>query len=162
MNTTFSDFFGVSREDLDATGAFDISLVADLPLFIDPFLLFHSKKRLFQDLHRELINYLTFLRDKSAAQSLDPTLIAAWFTFPEVRQNWLGFSVNANRGSGLGRDFATALNGNLHAIFKDFGSEKITRESHLEKLCLIAPGVGRDKISDFTTNLIETVPSRIH
>ena len=155
MNITFSDFFEVSAEDFDATGAFDISLIADLPLFIDPFLLFNSKNERFQDLHRQIIKYLMFLRDKSSDQSLERTLVSAWYTFPEVRQNWLGFSANANRGSGLGKGFATALNANLHAIFKDFGSEKITKESHLEKLCLIAPGVGRDKISDFTTNLIK-------
>ena len=35
-----------------------------------------------------------------------------------------------------------------------FGEEKVTRGSHLEKLCLIREGVGRDNISDFTNNLI--------
>ena len=30
----FSDFFGVTRDQLDEYGAFDISLVTDLPLFI--------------------------------------------------------------------------------------------------------------------------------
>lgn len=33
-----------------------------------------------------------------------------------------------------------------------FGKEKITKGHHMEKLCLISPCVGRDKISDFTTN----------
>ena len=37
-------------------------------------------------------------------------------------------------------------------MYRDFGKETITRSSHLEKLCLISPLVGRDKISDFTTN----------
>src|SRR5690606_2956554 len=37
----------------------------------------------------------------------------------------------------------------------DFGKEKVTRGSHLEKLCLIREGVGRDMISDFTSNLIK-------
>jgi hypothetical protein len=40
----FSDFFGVSRDVLKAYGAFDISLINDLPMFIDPFLLFNSAK----------------------------------------------------------------------------------------------------------------------
>jgi hypothetical protein len=35
----FSDHFGVTREQVERYGAFDISLVADLPLFVDPFLL---------------------------------------------------------------------------------------------------------------------------
>jgi len=48
-----------------------------------------------------------------------------------------------------------ALHSNLHKLFFDFGEEKITQGSHLEKVCLIAHGVGRDSISDFTTNLIK-------
>ena len=47
-----------------------------------------------------------------------------------------------------------ALQGSLSDVFRDFGTEKVTKGSHLEKLCLIADGVGNDKISDFTTNLI--------
>lgn len=40
------------------------------------------------------------------------------------------------------------LHKGLQTIFKDFGKETITKSSHLEKLCLISPLVGRDKISD--------------
>ena len=37
----FSDFFRVDREVIEAYGAVDISLINDLPLFVDPFLLFN-------------------------------------------------------------------------------------------------------------------------
>jgi hypothetical protein len=40
-------------------------------------------------------------------------------------------------------------------VFRNLGSETITRGSHLEKLCLLGGGVGRDHLSDFTTNLIK-------
>jgi hypothetical protein len=154
MNVTFCDYFKISPKRLEKYGAFNISLVADLPLFIDPFLLFNSKKQEYRQLHDQIIEYLKFLRDQST-QSLGSGLIHAWYSFPEVRQNWLGFSTSSNRGRGLGTDFARALNQNLYSIFHDFGKEKVTKESHLEKLCLIASGVGKDKISDFTTNLIK-------
>ncbi|WP_201772710.1 hypothetical protein [Endozoicomonas numazuensis] len=72
-----------------------------------------------------------------------------------MKQNWLGYSKVGNGGSGLGSKFAAALNDNLSTIFNDFGAEKITQSSHLEKLCLIKDGVGKDSISDFTTNLIK-------
>lgn len=39
----FSDVFGVAPETLDQYGAFNIALINDLPLFIDPFLLFDSQ-----------------------------------------------------------------------------------------------------------------------
>ena len=52
-------------------------------------------------------------------------------------------------------DFAGALRHNLSEVFTNFGEEQITRGSHLEKLCLVEERVGRDNISDFTTNLIK-------
>lgn len=151
----FSDFFGVSPVELKRYGAFNISLLSDLPLFIDPFLLFNSKKPEYRQLHDQIIAYLRFLTRKSSASSLDPGLIRSLYTFPEVKQNWLGFSEKGNKGSGLGAKFASSLSRNLYRMFGNFGSEKLTKGSHLEKLCLIEPGVGRDNISDFTTNLIK-------
>jgi hypothetical protein len=82
-------------------------------------------------------------------------LLRAWYCFPEVEQNWLGFSKAGNAGHGLGIDFARALHQSLHTLFADLGSERITKGTHLEKVCLIREGVGRDNISDFVTNLIK-------
>jgi hypothetical protein len=154
LRVHFSDFFDVSPSALAEHGAFNISLINDLPLFIDPFLLFNSEEPLYQELHQGIISYLKFLRDQSARGSLPDGLLKAWFMFPEVKQTWLGFSQIGNSGSGLGWDFARALNANLNTLLRDFGSEQITRGSHLEKLCLITEGVGRDNISDFTTHLV--------
>lgn len=151
----FSDFFGAAPATLEEHGAFDISLVSDLPLFIDPFLLFNSSRVDYRQLHAAIIRYLRFLRDKSSAGPIHEGLLAAWFTFPEVKQNWLGYSAEGNAGSGLGIDFARSLNQNLNSVFSSFGAEQIARGSHLEKLCLIDSGVGRDNVSDFTTNLIK-------
>ncbi|MBX3094085.1 hypothetical protein [Microbacterium sp.] len=150
----FSQHFGVSPKVLEDYGAFDVSLASDLPLFVDPFLLFNSKKQEYRDLHDGMIRYLVFLRDR-AIPDLDPGLIKAWYMFQEVKQNWLGFTVLGNSGSGLGKDFARALHSSLGSILKGFGSESITKGAHLEKLALIKEGVGRDNISDFTTNLIK-------
>ncbi len=151
----FSDYFEVSPETLSGYGAFNVSLVNDLPLFIDPFLLFNSEKEEYQTLHSDIIRYLSFLREQSAQGTLSDGLVKNWYSFPEVKQTWLGFSLSGNKGSGLGHDFARGLNENLNLLFPDFGAEKITKDSHLEKLCLVKDGVGRDSISDFTTNLIK-------
>lgn len=154
MATFFSDFFSVEPQLIEAYGAFDVSLVTDLPLFIDPFLLFNSKEVRYKQLHEQIVRYLRFLRDKSQGE-MQPGLLRSWYHFPEVKQNWLGFTTTGNGGSGLGADFASALHENLHKLFPDFGSEPLTQGSHLEKLCLVREGVGRDNISDFTTNLIK-------
>jgi len=59
----FSDYFRVSPDTLEEYGAFDISLVGDLPLFVDPFLLFNSENPTYQALHAEIIRYMRFLKD---------------------------------------------------------------------------------------------------
>ena len=155
MELYFSQYFDVDPDLLEEYGALDISLVSDLPLFVDPFLLFNSDDAEYQGLHEEILRYLKFLRDLAADGHLDKGLIDSLYRFQEVKQNWLGFTFFGNGGAGLGNDFAMALHGALGAILSGFGEEKITRGSHLEKLCLITPGVGADKISDFTTNLIK-------
>jgi hypothetical protein len=149
----FSDYFKVPRSDLDKYGAFDISLISDLPLFIDPFLLFQNPK--YQPLHDLIIDYLKYLRDISVSQVISEGRLRSLFYFSEVEQNYLGFTFMGNKGHGLGRLFAHALNMNLAKIFTSFGQETITKGIHLEKLCLISRGVGRDTISDFVTNLIK-------
>jgi hypothetical protein len=155
LDLYFSQYFEVDPDALEDYGAFDISVVSDLPLFVDPFLLFNSGDPTYQQLHQQILGYLLFLRDRAAEIDLDPQLIDAWYRFKEVKQNWFGFTLFGNEGAGLGKDFAHALHGALADIFRDFGKETVTRGTHLEKLCLIRPGVGKDNISDFTTNLIK-------
>ena len=155
VDVHFSDFFTVSPEALEEYGAFNVSLINDLPLFIDPFLLFNSTNPRYQELHADIIGYVTFLRDRAVEGTIDDGLHRAWFMFSEVRQNWFGYSLVGNEGRGLGMSFAQALSRNLKTVFKGFGGEDITHGSHLEKLCLVDQGIGRDNISDFTTNLIK-------
>lgn len=87
MDTHFTDFFQVPPNTLETHGAFNVSLINDLPLFVDPFLLFNSEKEEYQRLHQGIIRYLRFLRDKSVAGKIDEGLLKSWFTFSEVRQN---------------------------------------------------------------------------
>lgn len=86
----FTDFFAVTPEVLEGYGAFNISLINDLPLFIDPFLLFDGEKPEYQSLHEQIIRYVKFLRDVSAENGINKGLLDSWYRFPEVKQNWLG------------------------------------------------------------------------
>ncbi|QND70830.1 hypothetical protein [Tardiphaga robiniae] len=155
MATFFNEYFAVTANQVDDYGAFNVSIINDLPLFIDPFLLFNSPKPEYQQLHADILKYMMFLRDKIIAGRVTDDLVKSWFMFPEVKQNWLGFSLHGNGGSGLGKDFAEALRANLQGLFADFGKETITTGSHIEKVCLVRSGVGRDMISDFTANLLK-------
>ena len=151
----FTDVFSIEQELLDDYGAFNIALVNDLPLFVDPFLLFDSESPNLRDLHDSIIKYLVFVRDRVQADELTEGSISQWLFFPEVKQNWLGFSRQGNSGTGLGPNFANSLAKNFKRVFRNFGEETLTKSSHLEKLGLLSGGVGRDHLSDFTTNLIK-------
>ena len=152
----FSDYFEVSHKTIEDYGALDISLVCDNPVFVDPFLIFANSK--YKKQHEFVIEYLKFLRDKSIADNsaaLNDGDFKHYYKFPEVKEVWFGYSVGGNSGLGLGKTFAESLYGNLNKIFSNFGKEKITESAHLEKLCLVEEGIGIDKISDFTLNLIK-------
>ena len=151
----FSDVFNIDEGLLDDYGAFNISLLNDMPLFIDPFLLYASEKQEYQELHHGIIRYLSFLRQKASEGRLSPVKIKQWYVFPEVKENWLGYSEQGNSGSGLGSKFGIAMSSAIVRFFTDLGEEKISETSHLEKLGLFRSGVGKDNISDFTCNLIK-------
>ena len=150
----FSDIFNVDESILESYGAMNISLLNDIPLFIDPFLLYASEKPEYRQLHENILDYLSFLRDK-ASGFISSEKIKRWYTFPEVKQNWLGYSESGNGGLGLGKDFGQSMSKAIQGVFPDLKNEKITETSHLEKLSLFKVGVGRDNISDFTCNLIK-------
>ena len=155
MKIYFTDFFNISSDTLEEYGAFNVSLINDLPLFIDPFLLFGSKKQEYQDIHKSILTYMSFLKSKSALGISDISQIKSWYLFPEVKQNWFGYSKVGNNGSGLGEKFGRSMSSSMHIVFDDLGKERITQSSHLEKAGLFEIGVGKDNISDFTTNLIK-------
>jgi len=86
----FSDFFNVDAEIIEEYGAINISLINDMPLFIDPFLLFNSEKAEYQEIHKNIIDYLLFLQ-KQAEQEPNPSkgMLRLWYNFSEVKQTAL-------------------------------------------------------------------------
>lgn len=146
----FSEKFEVDRNSVLKYGAIDISLVCDIPLFVDPMLIFNSKKKDYRRLHNEIIEYFAFLTEKSKNVTSTAEL-NTYFNFHEVKNNWLGYSIKGNEGNGLGFKFAKFLGDNLQFIMED---SEITESKHIEKSLLLYDGNGKDKISDLTTKLI--------
>ncbi len=147
----FTEKFQVSSEILKSYGAVDISLICDVPLFVDPMLIFNSDNERYTELHNNIIHYFYFLYTK-AAQGLTPKEIDAWFNFSEVPNNWLGYSLCGNKGLALGKKYANFLYDNI-AFAID--THSISKSTHIEKVMLLYEGSGKDKISDLTVNLIK-------
>lgn len=147
----FSEHFHISPRTLKEYGAVDISLVCDIPLFIDPMLIFNSEKPEYIQLHQDIIKYFHFLY-KKAQQGLSEKEVDAWFNFSEVPNNWLGYSLDGNKGVALGHKFAEFLYKNIAFALE---THNISKSSHIEKIMLLYEGSGKDKISDLTVNLIK-------
>jgi hypothetical protein len=69
-----------------------------------------------------------------------------------VPNNWLGFSLEGNKGLALGEKFATFLYHNIGFALETSG---ISKSAHVEKSLLLYEGSGKDKISDLTVALIK-------
>lgn len=149
----FSDYFNVDKSILDKYGALNLCLSSDLPLFLDPFLLFASEKQEYKILHKNIIEHLVVLKN-IAVENGTTAGTNNLFKFREIKQNWLGMSKYGNEGKGLGAKFAKNIVEAFNGFYNSFGNEVITEESHIEKLTILNSGVGKDFISDFTTNLI--------
>ena len=137
----FSEQFNVDAELIKAYGAIDISLVCDIPLFIDPMLIFNSDKKEYQALHKEIIQYFHFLYTK-AKQGLSRKEINAWFNFSEIPNNWFGFSLVGNKGLALGKKYAQFLYNNIEFALDTHG---ISQGQHIEKAMLLYEGSGKIK-----------------
>jgi hypothetical protein len=131
----FSEYFEIDESQMTEYGALNICLSSDLPLFLDPFLLFASEKTEYKVLHKQVVEHLILLKSyatESNGQDVDINL----FRFPEIKQNWLGLAQYGNGGKGLGIRFAKSAIIAFNGFYKSFGEEKITDETHIEKLTL--------------------------
>ena len=147
---SFSEYFEIPSELLKQHNLIDLSIVYDLPLFIDPFLIFGSPKKEYKELHASIIKYIRFLYQKSVSKNISTGTFNTLFVFREIKQNWLGYSNQGNDGCGGSKKMGKALLKNLKQVFEHKNNQSI----HIEEVALLEDGIGPDNISDFITQLI--------
>lgn len=138
---------GVSQYDVD----FVIPRVGiDVPVGIDPFLLYKSRDPEYRQLHGQLLEafsagILAVRRGMlhEAGRILD---------FPEVSAIGLGYTQGSKRGSGLG----THLSGLI--IETVIGSPSLQERGirHIEEMQLVSAGIGPDRVSDISANILKS------
>lgn len=74
-NLKFSEIFEVDKNILEQEGFVDVSLLRDLPLFVDPFLIFGSQKEEYLELNNEINRYLLFLKKKAIQHEIHSGLL---------------------------------------------------------------------------------------
>lgn len=157
----FSAHFKVSPDRLEGLDVLDPALNVDTHLFIDPLLLeksAHSEIRLgaartYVEHFEQVIRLLIASRRRG-----DPAWAAAerLLRFPEIKGTCLGYSAESVSGSGSGAE-ATA---NYVATAADIVRLGVKDPDLFVAMSLFEEGVGPDRISDMTTNVI--FPDLLH
>lgn len=127
----------------------DVDTDTDTPLFIDPYALeIRSDKwsvrctNHIRSFFEELLFALRAGNDQKAAHLASH--------LHETNETCLGYSTGAPRGRGIGNDQANDL---IHAL-KNSRAYQTGLLSDLAETALFIPGIGSDKISDLTTNIL--------
>jgi len=137
---------GVSQFDVD----FVIPRIGvDVPLGIDPFLLFKSRDPELAALHDTIITAFNLGVETVRRKDTDSALYL--FDFPEVTEIGLGYTKKSKRGSGVGQLLSRLIVGTLQdsPALLDRGLR------HVEEMQLVSIGIAADRISDITANLIK-------
>lgn len=137
---------GVSQFEVDFVIP---KLGVDLPLGIDPFLLFKSRDPVFKKLHDDIIRVFSEAVDRLKANRQGE--VSQLLQFPEVSEVGLGYTTSSKRGSGIGSFLSDLIVDTLHKspLMLERGLK------HIEELQLVSVGIGADRISDITANIIK-------
>jgi hypothetical protein len=121
----------------------------DLPLGIDPFLLYKSRDSEIVRLHQNMVVAFNHgVRLISENRERDAQRL---FDFPEVQEIGLGYAKNSKRGSGMG-----AFLGSL--VIETLKESPAFRERgirHIEEMQLVSVGIAQDRTSDMAANLMK-------
>ena len=143
-----TDFHGVQRsqEALDFAIPF---LDEDIPLYVDPFLLWKSPSMQDQSLHRLLIDGF----DRIGQRHLkgDTSARDILIQISECREVGLGTS-----SSRTGRKISKKQAGEILACFSLINAHTGRGFSHIETIPLLVDGISKDRISDFTCSFIKS------
>lgn len=149
----FSEKYKIKQTAKDVW--FDPVLSIDTKLFIDPFLLYAKEEGRFEGSHIEVIAFFNSIF-KLIAQAKGNRASVLWrkavdsLQFPEVEELCLGYTGAGTTGSGSGRLLAGLVAQALWEAIQS-GLKEIT---HFEEVCILSEGIGADRISDITANLI--------
>lgn len=124
-------------------------VVEDLPLCIDPFLLYKSRDPELRTLHSLILSHFA---EGVAALSVGNQKVAEHIlSFPEVREVGFGYGSQGKRGAGLGNILQRLLIDSL-LISPAVMSRGI---KHIEEMQLISPGIGPDRVGDIASNILK-------
>lgn len=144
-----TDHFGIHKSQAELDFAIQF-LNEDIPLYLDPFLLWKSPSQQDQALHTSItnsFNHLNFLLKKGKEDRAVSTLI----TLSECSEVGLGLS-KSRRGNRIGTEQALEI----LRLFKDVAEYSQFGFSHFEAIQLYVAGISKDRVSDIACNYLKS------
>lgn len=144
-----TDYYGVTlaQEDADfAIPFFD----EDIPLYVDPFLMWRSPSLQDTSLHGALMTAFNHL-GQLAVQGKREDAVDALITASECDEVGLGSS-GTRKGKRIGREKA----GEILDIFRRIPHYATHGLSHIEELQFYVEGISKDRISDFACSFLKS------
>ncbi|PFM50319.1 hypothetical protein COC59_30810 [Bacillus cereus] len=135
-----------SQRELDFV---DIDIEVDLPLFLDPYFLSLRTDSWSIDAHRTIQSFFYQVTDLYKANRKEDAK-KLFVNLSEPNETCFGVSEGKPRGRGVGKDEAIEIFDNI------MSSQAIEQGlvGHLEDMVIFIDNIGKDKISDLTTNII--------
>ncbi len=121
----------------------------DRRLGIDPFLLYRDSRPDFREAHGLLVCY--FREVLESIKGGDLLRAQQLLICPEPQEIGLGYSLHGTKGSDIGPELAREI----VQTFSISPALLARGLRHVEELQLISPGVGPDRISDMTANVLK-------
>ena len=149
----FSEHFQIQVTDDEDW--FDPVLSLDTRLFLDPFLLYADESGHFIGSHKEVVSFFNCAFRKIAESggnrhSVSWRKAESLLLFREVEEICLGYTGEGTSGSGSGAKFAKTI---AEALWEAVAAG-ITEITHFEEIGILREGIGADRISDATANLL--------
>lgn len=152
----FSEQYGITINE-DEDDWFDPLLTTDTRLYVDPFRVWADDEAAWAGAHDHLLRFfgmvLAYVKEaKGDEQSPAWVKARSLLLFPEPWEFCLGMAVGSPRGSGSG----SGLQRGMLAGARTAVGLGIDRLQHMELLVLFQEGMGVDRISDATCNVIKS------
>lgn len=148
----FSEQFGIHPTEKDDW--FDPHLTIDSKLFIDPLLMLEAGG-CWAVAHEELIAHFVhcyrLVAQATTSASVSARAARRLLTFPEPFELGLGYTAFGTQGSGAGDRFAARMADGIAVAI----AAGLTQPEHIEEIGILNEGIGPDRISDATANVVK-------
>lgn len=150
INPRLIDYFDLNFTQDDVDFAIP-HLKEDIPLYVDPFLLWKSDREDYQHHHSELLAFFERLRQEVlSGHKLKAK--EALLECQETREIGLGYALGSKSGSAIGPKLAE----DILAIYEEIPQVHESGLTHIEVLGLVVPKLAEDRISDLATAVLKS------